>query len=276
MTSGNKTFKDSYTFRRKPDYSWQKIVWLLASLTFVYFGGKYFFDLLRPTVVNVSAPVLSAEGTMYDATDTWQGLLKSKVSLEAENDLLKKELESLRLQSLGYGILIEENTRLREILGRNDDLETPIIASLLGTPKDFPYGLILLDVGRDNTTKTLKVGDDVRVGNNVILARIVEVSDKYSKARLLSTSGETTPVIIGRDNLAAEARGLGGGNFSVSLPRGVNVEPGDQIKLPNERVELVLGVVAEIKGEPSDPFQEVLFKSPVNVNEVRNVEIYVN
>ena len=275
MISGNKSFKDSYTARRKANYGWQKIVWLLASLIFVYFGGRYFFDLLRPTAVDISRPVLEVENIVHDTTDTWQGLFKSKVTLEAENDRLKTELRNLQLQSLGYGILIEENNRLREILGRKDELVTPIIASLLATPDDFPYGLILLDAGRNNTTRPVRVGDEVRVGSNVILARVVEVSDTYSKARLLSASGETTPVIIGADNLAAEARGLGGGNFSVFLPRGVNVEPGDQIKLPSTRTELVLGVVAEIKGEPSDPFQEVLFKSPINVNEVRNVEIYV-
>ncbi len=276
MTLDNKTFKDSYTFRRKSNYGWQKVIWLVASLIFVYFGGRYFFNLLRPTAVDISRPILKAENGAYETADTWQGLFKSKVSLEAENDRLKTELEILQLQSLGYGILIEENNRLREILGRRSGQDTPIIASILATPDDFPYGLILIDVGRSNSTRLIKVGDDVRVGSNVILARIVEVSDTYSKARLLSASGETTPVIIGGDNLAAEAKGLGGGNFSVSLPRGVNVEIGDQIKLPSEKVELVLGVVAEIKGEPSDPFQEVFFKSPINANEVRNVEIYVN
>ena len=42
----------------------------------------------------------------------------------------------------------------------------------------------------------------------MILARIVEVSDTYSKARLLSASGEATPVIIGADNLAAKPKAL--------------------------------------------------------------------
>ena len=52
------------------------------------------------------------------------------------------------------------------------------------------------------------------------------------------------------------------------------MEPGDLIKLSSAGEELTLGVVAEVTGEPSDSFQTVLFKSPININEIRNVEIY--
>ena len=275
MTSDNKIFKDSYVVRRRANYGWQKIIWFLSIIIFIYFGGQYFFNWLRPTAVTIARPVLQIETSAQNTANTWQGLFRSKLALETENDRLQTELKALKTQSLGYGILIDENIRLREILGRANNNPPPIIASLLAVPSDdFPFGLILLDVGRANATRELAVGDEVRAGNNVILARIVEVSDTYSKARLFSASGEATPVIIGADNLAAEAKGAGGGNFTVSLPRGVNVEPGDLIKLSSASEELVLGVVAEITGEPSDPFQTVLFKSPVNVNEIRNVEIY--
>ena len=46
------------------------------------------------------------------------GLFRSKLTLEMENDRLRTELNALKAQSLGYGILIDENIRLREILGR--------------------------------------------------------------------------------------------------------------------------------------------------------------
>ena len=52
-----------------------------------------------------------------------------------ENDRLRTELNALKAQSLGYGILIDENIRLREILGRANNNSPPIIASLLAAQR---------------------------------------------------------------------------------------------------------------------------------------------
>ena len=56
MTSDNKIFKDSYVVRRRGNYGWQKIIWFVAIIIFIYFGGQYFFNWLRPTAVTVARP----------------------------------------------------------------------------------------------------------------------------------------------------------------------------------------------------------------------------
>jgi len=68
---------------------------------------------------------------------------------------------------------------------------------------------------------------------------------------------------------------LGGGNFEVKLPRGVDIREGDVISFPAINTQIV-GVVEKIKVKAADPFQTILFKSPVNIYELRFVEIFTD
>jgi len=79
-------------------------------------------------------------------------------------------------------------------------------------------------------------------------------------------------VSIGPENIAAEAIGRGGGNFIVKLPRGVGVEKGDIITMPDISAR-IFAVVEEIESNPSDPFVTILFKNPVNFNEIKWVQV---
>ncbi|HYC82971.1 MAG TPA: hypothetical protein VEB60_00275, partial [Candidatus Paceibacterota bacterium] len=71
----------------------------------------------------------------------------------------------------------------------------------------------------------------------------------------------------------ALAHGLGGGNFLIKLPRGAKVFAREAV-IEASSTAAMMGRVGDIAADPSDPFQEVRFRSPFNVFTIRWVEIY--
>jgi hypothetical protein len=78
-------------------------------------------------------------------------------------------------------------------------------------------------------------------------------------------------VISGRD-IYAPAAGRGGGNFEMTLPRDIKIDAGTDIVIPGI-TPYVLGVVQDIVSDPRDPFQKLLLASPINIQELKFVQI---
>lgn len=258
---------------RRPKRFSSRALWLVAIAILCYFGS-YSFSWLNDAAIFLARPLWQAERALGRTLDRLTLAWQSKVKLATENDLLTARARALEAYQASYLLLAAENRRLREVLGRGDQAVAPSIARVLTAPVGFPYGVLLIDLGRENSSRELKLGDQVRVAGEILLGRLVEINQSSAKVQLAAAAGEVTPVVIGTDNLAAIATGLGGGNFSLTLPRGINITEGELIKVVLGGEELLLGTVAKIMAAPSDPFQEIIFKSPVNVNEIREVEIY--
>jgi rod shape-determining protein MreC len=194
-------------------------------------------------------------------------LLSSKRGLTAENDRLKTELEEAKTNFLLVGILERENAELKRLLGREDEREG-VLATVLVKPPKSPYDTLLLDVG---ALQGVALGDAVML-HAVSLGEISEVFAHTSTARLFSSPDAKTPVTIGEDGIQAEALGKGGGNFEVRVPKEVDVHEGDPVYVPSISPS-VFGVVESVTSEPTDAFQKVLFKTPINIATLRWVEI---
>ena len=69
-----------------------------------------------------------------------------------------------------------------------------------------------------------------------------------------------------------EAIGRGGGNFEMILLRDFVLKEGTEIVLPGI-VPFVLGKVKAIISDPRDSFQKALLVSPVNIQEIRFVQV---
>ena len=79
-------------------------------------------------------------------------------------------------------------------------------------------------------------------------------------------------MFIGDSAIGAEAKGLGGGNFEIELPRNVDVFVGDSIYVSDINPR-VLGTIEYINSDPNDVFERILFKSPVNLFSLRFVDV---
>ncbi len=193
----------------------------------------------------------------------------SKKSLTLENEELKRQIESKTAELLNYHLLLDENNALKEILGRKKEEVPLVLASILSKPNQSPYDTLIIDLG-DN--KGIKVGSMVFASANIPIGRVAAVYSYTSKVVLFSSPGQRTEVVTPVNDIFTEAVGRGGGNFEIQLPRDVSLEKGTEVTLPGIN-SYVLGIVEDVASESRDSFQKILIVSPVNIQELKFVQV---
>ncbi|MBX4210962.1 rod shape-determining protein MreC [Candidatus Parcubacteria bacterium] len=226
-------------------------------------------------VPNFGARVLAAVGVPLWTAEQHitplayiDALFSSKAALLQENDKLKQVLLDAKLRLDSLDILKKENDELKALMGRYEKHDI-VLASVLVKPPQSPYDTFILDVGQ---VQGISVGDPIVVSENVFIGEVSEVFARSSKAKLFSTASHETSVIIERTKIPAVAVGKGGGNYSIKLPRQLEITKGDKVILPG-LTTAILGSVEEIITGSTDSFQEILFKTPINLSALRFVGV---
>jgi cell shape-determining protein MreC len=158
---------------------------------------------------------------------------------------------------------------MKEILGRKNEKTNLILTSILSKPNKSLYDTLIVDVGSKNG---VSFGQRVFALGNVPIGSISEVYPNYSKVILYSSPGEKTEVVISGRDAFMQVVGRGGGNFEMLLPRDLILEKGAEAVLPGI-TPFTLGIVQAILSDPRDAFQKALLVSPVNIFELKFVEV---
>lgn len=195
-------------------------------------------------------------------------LVTSKYSLIKENSRLVADIAARDQSMLLLDGLRQENEELKTALGRSAK-GNDVLGVVLTRPPVTVYDTLILDVG---TSDGIKVGNRVYADGDVLIGDIAEVYANQSKVSLFSTPGRILSVIVGDKHVAAQAKGRGLGNFVLSLPAETGIQVGDPIALPQIRPH-TFGLVESILVDSSDSLQTILFKSPVNINNLKFVEV---
>lgn len=242
---------------------------LLACAVMIVAGIFYFFapNFVNNTIFKIARPVWNAEHYIVGQFAKISALITDKERLAKLNATLEQKLEEaeVALQSLDY--YKRENEQLKLLLGRNSG-EKRTLANIMAKPNQSVYDTLLLDAGLQ---EKIAVGDLVLAGD-FVLGSIREVYANHSKAVLLSAPGEISRVLIGEEDISAEALGRGAGNFILKLPKEINVTVGDLVRLPGLNPKF-FGVVLDVEQTVTSTFQSILFRMPVNINNLRWVEI---
>jgi cell shape-determining protein MreC len=241
---------------------------VLFVLIFFSLIGLAPLRVLSGPVQAVAVPIWRVRAYVSRQIGGFFEFLHTKASLVHANQELRSRLAKLEYKLLDRNRLISENRDLKTMLGRLERKEDTI-ALVLSKPNMSPYDTFILDVGRDGGVKT---GNLVSVAGSVI-GEITEVYSRSAKAQLFSTPGRKLQVFLGEQAVLADAVGQGGGTFSAKLPHGVSIKEGDFVFLPLQDELQFFGNVGMVKTRPADPFQTILFRSPINYEEVRWVEI---
>ena len=192
----------------------------------------------------------------------------SKKTLLLKNESLKSQLDEMSARVSNYNSVLDDNLKIKEILGRTGE-KVVILAGILSKPNQSAYDTLIIDAG---INQNIFVGQRVFAFGNVSIGRIAEVYANSSKVILFSNPGEKTDVIIPSKNIFMQAIGRGGGNFEMILPRDFVLEKGNEVVLPGI-TPYVLGIVQSILSDPRDSFQKALLVSPVNIQELKFVEV---
>lgn len=250
-----------YNFSQKNQLGWKKPASMALAILVLYLWGSSFLVDVSSFVIY---PYLKMSGRIEqnfsDAFSFRRNILEENKKLKTENAVLKAE--SLRISNLQL-----ENNKLRGLESSNSaDLFS---ARVISKPNHLPYDEIIIDVGSDQVP-AFRVGQLVFADKDVVLGQIESVASQYSKIKLYSTGGVKIPVVVGELAVPSIAEGLGAGNFSLTLPRGVTIKVGDQVKTSIVG-DYILGYVAGVLKDSNDPFQKVIFRSPYNFFELERV-----
>lgn len=243
----------------------------LLPVFFILLVGAVFYFFLPAlgsrAVFAVARPIWSLRDFLGQNFSSAALLFKTKSSLLSENAALREELRSARLSLLTLEHYRSENAELKALFGREND-EKRILAAVVARPGDSLYDSFVIDVGaKDGVAK----GDKARVGD-FIVGEVAEAFGEYSKVEIFSSPGKTFEARLGESGYKAEAKGRGGGNFSAMLLKTLRIRRGDLVRFPGISGKFY-GVVGDVESNPADVFQKVLFALPVNIHEIKWLEI---
>jgi len=259
-----------YSYRQQSRH-WQKPVIVLIIIFGLLLMGNFLAQKFFPVAASIALPFGKVTDGAGSGWLNFFAFFRAKEDILRENEKLARENFDLKLALVSRRELEKENRELKRLLGLiGQESKKPVVAKVLLTPNVISSGVITLEVGRKDFD--IKPGDLVVYNDKVLLGRVLEVRDSYTKVRLVSAN-KAISVLIGKENLPAEATGLGSGNFSITLPKGAEIKKGDAVIAP-EYGGYLLGLVDVIKKTNADPFQTILFNAPINIFQVKWVEIY--
>lgn len=240
---------------------------LLFATVFLFSRVDLFRDFLNKTAL----PFWRIDNYAIGKFSDFFSAISSKNSLIAENRRLEEELIKVNAQLSIQKVIEKENNDLKFLFERNDAKTKVVLGAVLEKPVISPFDTIIIDIGKINGVQK---GDKVLYGGVIAVGQIEEAFEKSSKVKLYSSPGQKFTVFIGSKSIQAEAEGLGGGNFMAKLPKGAEVSEGDEAVVPGISTT-VFGFAHKIETDPADSFQKIIFKIPLNLNELKWVEVEV-
>ena len=214
-------------------------------------------------------PVLVVGNSIVNTFGGFGAYFSSKKSLTLENENLKAQILASEADRANYTAVVDENNQMKEILGRKAEKIDLILSSILSKPNRSPYDTLVIDIGVKDGAY---VGQKVFALGNIPIGKISEIYESTSKVVLFSSPGEKTDVFVVGQNTTMQLTGRGGGNFEMILPRDFVIAQGAEVVLPGITSQVV-GVVQTILSDPRDSYQKALLSSPVNIFQLKSVEV---
>jgi cell shape-determining protein MreC len=219
--------------------------------------------MFSSVLTTVAVPIWGAN---YRTQEWWGGvsdLWSTKEALVAENKHLQNTLDLVALEAYSREELRRENEQLKAALGRASG-RTLLYARVLSAPGRSPYDTLVLDVGLDHG---LVPGMEIFTDGDFVIGKVSKVMEHSAIVTLYSSYGNELQVTIGTSSIPATMLGQGGGNFLITLPRSVDVSPGDLVHIPAVAPEYA-GVVSAVDLPYGSSLENVYLKWPFNVYEV--------
>lgn len=261
-------FQDKKQIRNKRKII-RKTVVLILFFTAVSIG---FLSFLGPSLNFISRPVLEIGNWFSQGFGAIGFYFDTKKNLFEENRFLLEENLFLKAKMENYEILEKENIDLKYILNRAQKEKNFVLANILTKSNRSFYGSVILDIGKNDNIST---GNMVYAYGEIPIGKISEVYENTSLLTFFSSPGLKTEGFLGGVNASVELIGRGGGNFETTIPVDLNLEKGTIVYTPGYDSR-VLAKIVEIISKQGDPLKKVILNSPVNIEELKWVQVKLN
>lgn len=248
-----------------------KIILGIVFLIILFYFRFGIFDGLSNASQIIFRPVLIMGNNIGEKFKSAGSYFASKNALYLQNQKLQMEASENKARMLNYNSILSENENLKAILGRKDEKAAMVLAAILSKPNQSFYDTLIIDAG---IKQGIKTGDIVFALGNAPIGRVDLVYENSSKVILFSYAGEKTQAIVSGRDVFIELIGRGGGNFEMVLPRDFILQKGDQVVMPGLN-PYVVAIIQTIISDPRDPFSKALLTNPVNIQELKFVEVKI-
>lgn len=215
----------------------------------------------RAPLVGAVASLQATTGRAADAL-LGSGVLESKLSLSAENRVLREELEHLRASALAASALQAQNAELAK-LANLAQVRPGVTAAV--SSNESSVGTFYVSAG---SREGVAAGDIVRSVDGFVLGTVVSVQQTTSLCRDLFSPGAVIDSLIGSTPISLEGRG--GSNARGTAERSAPIAAGDVVTASSVR-GYPIAVVGTVETDASDAFQIVYVRAPAAIATTRYV-----
>lgn len=239
-----------------------KGVWLLF-FTFLVLLSWFLPTMLFQVSTFVLAPVAKVSNWIDTSNEVFPSYLRSKSEMAKEIEDLKKKQSTEASTKLTVERLVEENSRLRNLLGVEKS-EERIVAGVVAQSPNLIYDTLQIDKG---LKQGVVVGAPVYSGFDNVIGIISRVANNFSFVELFTSPDFETNAFILDINVFSKMTGEGGGVAKIHLPQGVDLKKGQIVLLPG----LAGGVYGEVAWVDSSPTQPEQFGFVVPALAINNL-----
>jgi rod shape-determining protein MreC len=253
-------------------------VFLLAlSLISANLHSRENMSFFESLVVGITSPVQKVVwGAIDGVGSVWRGYFYL-VGLEKENQVLKKELQELKLQMNRYREAELANERLRALLNFKKSIATPLLpAQIVAFDPSGWFQTILIDKGRNDGV----VLDMAVVSAEGLVGRVIGVGKHHAKVLLILDGNSAVDAYIQSSRARGVLVGLGRELCLLKyVQRNEDVQVGDKVissgmggVFPKG---LLVGTVQEVVRGSSGLFQRVEVEPAVNFSRLEEVMVVI-
>ena len=232
------------------------IIFLIIAVLIVYFANP---EILSP----ISFPFIQTGRGMQNQSSNFLSFFTSRKTLSDKIDGLMRENEELKLANA----LMRETVREYEFSKNNADRSSKVVKITSQAPIS-PYDTIMINKGAQDGVAE---GQKAIAYGSIILGKVENINNNGSAIKLLSYPGLKTEGYLESLSLNVVLEGIGGGAIRFSVPKGVEIKNGDSV-FSSESAYLI-GQVEYINQSESEPLQEIFIRAPINLKNLRFLEI---
>ncbi len=241
---------------------------LIIAGLLVVIGGLAVFGIASLLKTVTRGPAWLAR-TAEDTAVSVITRLTPKSVIITRNKNLEEQIASYQAALIELDQVKQENQLLRKELNYAPTESTSITAQIIGKPNHSLFNSMVIDAGTD---QGVEIGQLVVAYGALGVGQVVAVSTSTATVELFGAPAFEGEVLLSTKGITVPAKGKGTGNFEIHIPREVEVSDGDLLAFP-QNPSVTIGVVKSIIFDPRDPFQTVLARLPVNVQELRFVRV---
>jgi len=243
---------------------------IVLSLNFFQKPVKGFF-------YTVSAPIQTTFWTLGDKVSGFFETIGNLSKLKTVNDESQKMIQELLAEKASFAELKKENEVLREALqvGLQKDFQL-VFVKVIG--KDIGHESILINQG---TGDGLSVGMPVVTQQKILLGRISEIFENFSRVTLISSKESSFDAKVSGTDTTGIARGQGNSKIEFDLvPQSKTLEVDDLVVSSSfggiYPEGLLVGVVSKVSRNDVTPFYQAEIAPLFDIQQASAVFVILN